>query len=219
MGLFSALSSEPLQRLNGYKNVLSLVVNFVAALLFVLFARDNIDWLVVALIAEAPSSAASSGRGSADASHRRSCGPSSSPSAWSPSSSSSGSPERVPAQAVGAAPWGRRVGVKVRSLRRLPATGRSRMPLCSPGASVPSNVADQGALASVVASSQGSGITVCHDLALPGHLPGLAPHRRISDLRAVSRRRPRLPCQQQILDGLGDRGLRSPAASPSPAQR
>ena len=31
MGLLSALSLEPLQRLNGYKNVLSLVVNFVAA--------------------------------------------------------------------------------------------------------------------------------------------------------------------------------------------
>ena len=38
MGLLSALSLEPLQRLNGYKNVLSLVVNFVAATVFVLFA-------------------------------------------------------------------------------------------------------------------------------------------------------------------------------------
>jgi hypothetical protein len=51
MGLFSALSSEPLQRLNGYKNVLSLVVNVVAAVVFVLFAREHVDWLVVALIA------------------------------------------------------------------------------------------------------------------------------------------------------------------------
>jgi uncharacterized membrane protein YfcA len=51
MGLFSALSAEPLQRLNGYKNVLALVVNAVAALLFVGFARHHIDWLVVALIA------------------------------------------------------------------------------------------------------------------------------------------------------------------------
>jgi uncharacterized protein len=51
MGLFSALSLEPLQRLNGYKNVLSLVVNFVAATVFVLFAREHIDWLVVLLIA------------------------------------------------------------------------------------------------------------------------------------------------------------------------
>lgn len=50
MGLFSALSLEPLQRLNGYKNVLSLVVNLVAAGVFVLFARDDIDWLIVVLI-------------------------------------------------------------------------------------------------------------------------------------------------------------------------
>lgn len=51
MGLFSLLSAEPLQRLNGYKNVLSLIVNLVAAFVFVLFARDHIDWLVVVLIA------------------------------------------------------------------------------------------------------------------------------------------------------------------------
>jgi uncharacterized membrane protein YfcA len=51
MGLFSALSAEPLQRLNGYKNVLSLIVNLVAAVVFVLFAREHIDWLVVALVA------------------------------------------------------------------------------------------------------------------------------------------------------------------------
>jgi hypothetical protein len=50
MGLLSALSLEPLQRLNGYKNVLSLVVNLVAATVFVLFAREHIDWLVVVLI-------------------------------------------------------------------------------------------------------------------------------------------------------------------------
>jgi uncharacterized protein len=51
VGLLSALTSEPLQRLNGYKNVLALVVNAVAALVFVLVARDLIDWLLVALIA------------------------------------------------------------------------------------------------------------------------------------------------------------------------
>jgi hypothetical protein len=50
MGLFSLLSSESLQRLNGYKNVLSLIVNFVAACVFVLFARDHVDWLVVLLV-------------------------------------------------------------------------------------------------------------------------------------------------------------------------
>ncbi len=51
MGLFSALSAEPLQRLNAYKNVLSAVVNGVAAVMFVIFARGSIDWVVVLLIA------------------------------------------------------------------------------------------------------------------------------------------------------------------------
>ncbi len=51
MGLFSLLSAEPLQRLNAYKNVLALIVNFVAAVVFLLFARDHIDWAVVGLIA------------------------------------------------------------------------------------------------------------------------------------------------------------------------
>jgi uncharacterized membrane protein YfcA len=50
MGLLSALSLEPLQRLNGYKNVLALVVNVVAAVVFILFAREHIDWLIVLLI-------------------------------------------------------------------------------------------------------------------------------------------------------------------------
>ncbi|MEP6648933.1 MAG: sulfite exporter TauE/SafE family protein [Lapillicoccus sp.] len=51
MGIFSALSAEPLQRLNAYKNVLSSIVNAVAAVTFVLFARDAIDWWVVLYIA------------------------------------------------------------------------------------------------------------------------------------------------------------------------
>lgn len=51
MGLFSLLSAEPIQRLNGYKNVLSLIVNLVAAVVFVVFAREHVDWAVVALIA------------------------------------------------------------------------------------------------------------------------------------------------------------------------
>jgi uncharacterized membrane protein YfcA len=50
MGLFSMLSAEPIQRLNGYKNVLALIVNVVAAVVFVLFAREHIDWTVVALV-------------------------------------------------------------------------------------------------------------------------------------------------------------------------
>ena len=51
MGILGALSPQPLQRLNGYKNVLATVVNAVAALVFILVARDQIDWLVVLLIA------------------------------------------------------------------------------------------------------------------------------------------------------------------------
>jgi uncharacterized membrane protein YfcA len=51
MGILSALSTEPLQRLNAYKNVLSAIVNGVAAVTFVLFARDSIDWWVVLFIA------------------------------------------------------------------------------------------------------------------------------------------------------------------------
>lgn len=51
MGILGALSSEPLQRLNGYKNVLATIVNGVAAVVFLLVARDRIDWLVVLLIA------------------------------------------------------------------------------------------------------------------------------------------------------------------------
>jgi uncharacterized membrane protein YfcA len=51
MGVLGSLSSEPLQRLNGYKNVLSTVVNAVAAVVFVLVAPHLVDWLVVVLIA------------------------------------------------------------------------------------------------------------------------------------------------------------------------
>ncbi len=51
MGILGALSRQPLQRLNGYKNVLATVVNAVAAVVFVLVAFDQIDWVVVLLIA------------------------------------------------------------------------------------------------------------------------------------------------------------------------
>lgn len=50
MGLLTALSSEPIQRLNGYKNVLATVVNLVAAFMFMVFAWSRIDWRVVLLI-------------------------------------------------------------------------------------------------------------------------------------------------------------------------
>ena len=51
MGILGSLSSEPIQRLNGYKNVLATIVNGVAALVFIIVAHDQIDWLVVLLIA------------------------------------------------------------------------------------------------------------------------------------------------------------------------
>ena len=51
IGLLSALSSESLQRLNGYKNVLGTVVNAVAALTFMLVAWDRVDWPAAGLIA------------------------------------------------------------------------------------------------------------------------------------------------------------------------
>jgi len=44
MGVMSALSSEPLQRLNGYKNVLATIVNAVAALTFMIVAWGRISW-------------------------------------------------------------------------------------------------------------------------------------------------------------------------------
>lgn len=50
MGVMSALSSEPIQRLNGYKNVLATIVNAVAAVTFMLVAWGEIDWLVALLI-------------------------------------------------------------------------------------------------------------------------------------------------------------------------
>jgi uncharacterized membrane protein YfcA len=51
IGLLSALSAEPLQRLNGYKNVLGTVVNAVAAITFMVVAWDRIDWPAAGLIA------------------------------------------------------------------------------------------------------------------------------------------------------------------------
>lgn len=51
MGILTTLTSESLQRLNGIKNVLSTIVNAVAALTFVIVAPDQVDWLVAGLIA------------------------------------------------------------------------------------------------------------------------------------------------------------------------
>ncbi len=50
MGLLSTLAQGPLQRLNGYKNVLAFIANAVAGIVFVLVARDQIHWLVALFV-------------------------------------------------------------------------------------------------------------------------------------------------------------------------
>jgi uncharacterized membrane protein YfcA len=51
VGIFGLLLREPLQRLNALKNVLTLGVNAVAALAYVIVATDRIDWLAAGLVA------------------------------------------------------------------------------------------------------------------------------------------------------------------------
>ena len=51
VGIMSVLTTVGLQRVNGLKNVLSTVVNAVAAVIFMLVAWDRINWTVAALIA------------------------------------------------------------------------------------------------------------------------------------------------------------------------
>ena len=50
MGLLSTLATGDLQTLNGIKNVIGTLVNVVAAGVFLLFAREHIDWWVVLFI-------------------------------------------------------------------------------------------------------------------------------------------------------------------------
>lgn len=50
MGLLSSLAAGSLQTLNGYKNVLALIANGVAAIVFVLVARDQIHWLAALFV-------------------------------------------------------------------------------------------------------------------------------------------------------------------------
>ncbi len=50
VGLLGSMLPESLQRVNATKNVLSLLVNAVSAVVFLLVARNRIDWLVVGLI-------------------------------------------------------------------------------------------------------------------------------------------------------------------------
>jgi len=51
VGVLGALLPDGLQRVNAIKNLLSLLVNVVAAVTFALIAFDQIDWVVVGLIA------------------------------------------------------------------------------------------------------------------------------------------------------------------------
>ncbi|TWP37205.1 sulfite exporter TauE/SafE family protein [Leekyejoonella antrihumi] len=51
VGLMSVLMTDPLQRINGIKNILGLVVNAVAAVTFMIVAWNHIDWRVAGLIA------------------------------------------------------------------------------------------------------------------------------------------------------------------------
>jgi uncharacterized membrane protein YfcA len=51
VGVFGLLLREPLQRLNAMKNVLTLGVNSVAALTYVLVAPDRVDWRAAGLVA------------------------------------------------------------------------------------------------------------------------------------------------------------------------
>ena len=51
VAVLGSLLDEGMQRLNGLKNVLTLVVNLVAATSYVLFGADRIDWAVAGLIA------------------------------------------------------------------------------------------------------------------------------------------------------------------------
>ena len=51
IGIFGLLLREPLQRLNALKNVLTLGVNAVAALAYVIVATDRVNWLAAGLVA------------------------------------------------------------------------------------------------------------------------------------------------------------------------
>ena len=50
MGLLSTLAVGSLQELTGWKNVLASVANLVAAIVFVVLAPEQVDWLIVALV-------------------------------------------------------------------------------------------------------------------------------------------------------------------------
>ncbi len=51
IGIFGLLLREPLQRLNAVKNVLTLAVNAVSAVAYVVVAGDRVDWTAAGLVA------------------------------------------------------------------------------------------------------------------------------------------------------------------------
>jgi hypothetical protein len=51
IGVLGSTTHEPLQRVNAAKNVLSSIVNLVAAVTFVVLAAETVDWAVAGLIA------------------------------------------------------------------------------------------------------------------------------------------------------------------------
>lgn len=51
LGLLGALMANPVQQLNGLKNVLVMIVNAVAAIVFLIVSPDQVDWKVAGLIA------------------------------------------------------------------------------------------------------------------------------------------------------------------------
>lgn len=51
VGLLGSVLPESLQRVNAMKNLLATCVNLIAAVVFVMVARNEIDWFVVAIIA------------------------------------------------------------------------------------------------------------------------------------------------------------------------
>lgn len=51
MGVMSVLLAQPLQRINGIKNVLGTIVNGVAALTFIAVSSHHVNWAVAGLIA------------------------------------------------------------------------------------------------------------------------------------------------------------------------
>ena len=82
MGMLGSLSSEPIQRLNGYKNVLGTVVNAVAAIVFVPWPRSASTGSSCSSSPSVPRSAGCSGPPSVAGCRPPCCARSSSSSAW-----------------------------------------------------------------------------------------------------------------------------------------